>query len=70
MFVFLFLLDREEAVSEPIFERRFYMNPNDTRQYLYRLTPITSIDINLKVSRYVLIQWRINSSDTKPQLFS
>lgn len=41
---------REETGTESIFGQGSYMNPNDTRQYLYRLTPVTAIDKNVKVS--------------------
>lgn len=41
---------REDAGTESIFGQGSYMNPNDTRQYLYRLTPVDASDHkNIKV---------------------
>lgn len=42
-------LDREECSSESVFGMRSYMNPNDTRQYLYKLTPTAPAFKNTKV---------------------
>ena len=46
----LFHINRDEAVAESIFGRGSYMNPNDTRQYLYKLTPVQPTYKNVKVS--------------------
>ncbi|KAL9950219.1 hypothetical protein ACROYT_G042691 [Oculina patagonica] len=43
----------EETNTESVFGQGSYMNPNDTRQYLYRLTPVTPIDRNIKVANVV-----------------
>ena len=45
----LFCINRDEAVAESIFGRGSYMNPNDTRQYLYKLTPVQPTYKNVKV---------------------
>lgn len=42
-------LAREETGTKSIFGQGSYMNPNDTRQYLYRLTPVAPTDKNIKV---------------------
>ncbi|XP_073227783.1 trafficking protein particle complex subunit 13-like [Porites lutea] len=43
----------DEAVAESIFGRGSYMNPNDTRQYLYKLTPVQPTYKNVKVANVV-----------------
>lgn len=45
----LFYINRDETVAESIFGRGSYMNPNDTRQYLYKLTPVQPTYKNVKV---------------------
>ena len=39
----------EETGTKSIFGQGSYMNPNDTRQYLYKLTPVAPVDKNTKV---------------------
>lgn len=36
-------------MTESIFGQGSYMNPNDTRQYLYRLAPVANMSKNVKV---------------------
>ncbi|XP_067044830.1 trafficking protein particle complex subunit 13-like [Acropora muricata] len=43
----------EECSSESVFGMRSYMNPNDTRQYLYKLTPTAPAFKNTKVTNAV-----------------
>ena len=47
--IIFFHLAREETGTKSIFGQGSYMNPNDTRQYLYRLTPVAPMDKNIKV---------------------
>lgn len=48
---FFFHLAREETGTKSIFGQGSYMNPNDTRQYLYKLTPVAPVDKNTKVEK-------------------
>lgn len=43
----------EDSVTESIFGQGSYMNPNDTRQYLYRLAPVANTSKNIKVANVV-----------------
>ncbi|XP_027046406.1 trafficking protein particle complex subunit 13-like [Pocillopora damicornis] len=45
--------DGEESITESIFGQGSYMNPNDTRQYLYRLAPVANMSKNVKVANVV-----------------